>query len=198
MKRIRALWALFKDGYLREQGWFRSFVEGRAIDAHGEPVPWMNYAVIDFLKERLRPEMNLLEFGSGGSTLFFAKRCARVGSREADRNWYERLRKEVPDNVELFWRAGDAFYDRNDAWGKFDVVVIDTMERNRLAEVAISYCSQTGVIIWDDTERPEYLPGVEMLLKAGWRQLRFCGIGPIQNASKETSIFYRRENVLGI
>ena len=69
MKRIRALWALFKDGYLREQGWFRSFVEGRAIDAHGEPVPWMNYAVIDFLKERLRPEMNLLEFGSGGSTL---------------------------------------------------------------------------------------------------------------------------------
>ena len=104
----------------------------------------------------------------------------------------------MPDNVELFWRVGDAFYDRNDAWGKFDVVVIDTMERNRLAEVAISYCSQTGVIIWDDTERPEYFPGVEMLLKAGWRQLRFCGIGPIQNASKETSIFYRRENVLGI
>lgn len=50
MKRIRALWALFKDGYLREQGWFRSFVEGRAIDAHGEPVPWMNYAVIDFFE----------------------------------------------------------------------------------------------------------------------------------------------------
>ena len=138
--------------------------------------------------------MNLLEFGSGGSTLFFAKRCARVVSLEADRNWYERLRKEVPDNVELFWRVGDAFYDRNDAWGKFDVVVIDTMERNRLAEVAISYCSQTGVIIWDDTERPEYVSGISELKRTGWKQLRFSGIGPIQNAIKESSIFYRAEN----
>ena len=80
---FRALWALWKDGYLRDHGWFRSFGERSPVDAAGRPVPWMGYCVIDFLEERLTRDFRIFEFGSGGSTLFWASRCAEVVSYEA-------------------------------------------------------------------------------------------------------------------
>ena len=47
-------------------------------------LPWFLYGAIDFLQEFLQREMEVFEFGSGGSTLFFARRCARVESVEED------------------------------------------------------------------------------------------------------------------
>src|SRR5947207_2879388 len=53
-----------------------------------EPVelelPWFSYAAIDFLKSYLGNEMQVFEFGSGGSTLFFAQHCKSVASVQAN------------------------------------------------------------------------------------------------------------------
>ena len=193
-KDIRALWALYKNGYLREQGWFRSFREKKAVNNHGEPVPWMNYAVTEFLAERLNTDMNLLEFGAGGSTLFFAKHCRSVVTLEADELWFEKIKRELPENVELLWKPQEKFYELDDIKASFEVIVIDAMDRNRLLEMSLQHCSSDGVIILDDSERSDYIAGIAQLKTSGWKQLRFSGIGPIQNASKETSIFYRAEN----
>jgi hypothetical protein len=53
--------------------------------------PWLSYIAIDWLKNTLRPEMRVIEFGSGGSTLFFAERVAELVSVEHDREWYFRV-----------------------------------------------------------------------------------------------------------
>jgi SAM-dependent methyltransferase len=50
-------------------------------------LPWFSYGAIDFLEAFLRPEMTVFEFGSGGSTLFFAERCRSVESVDEDRDW---------------------------------------------------------------------------------------------------------------
>ncbi|HWB92665.1 MAG TPA: hypothetical protein VG605_12465 [Puia sp.] len=62
-----------------------------------EKIPWMNFGAIRFLEKRLRPEMRLFEFGSGGSTLFWASRVGSVVSVEHDRQWYESVRHQLPD-----------------------------------------------------------------------------------------------------
>src|SRR4051812_28959184 len=37
-------------------------------------IPWFSYSAVDFLESFLQPSMTVCEYGSGGSTLFFAKR----------------------------------------------------------------------------------------------------------------------------
>ena len=52
-------------------------------------LPWFSYAAIDFLEKYLRLEMRVFEFGSGGSTLFFAQRCKSVTGVEDNAHWCE-------------------------------------------------------------------------------------------------------------
>jgi len=52
-------------------------------------LPWFSYAAIDFLAERLSPDMQVCEYGSGGSTLFFARRARQVLSIEDNQKWFE-------------------------------------------------------------------------------------------------------------
>src|SRR5213075_1346542 len=66
-------------------------------------VPWFSYAAIDFLEKFLRPDMTVCEYGSGGSTIFFAQRVKSVFSIEDNAQWFElvsrRLEKDGIKNV---------------------------------------------------------------------------------------------------
>src|SRR4051812_42929407 len=68
-------------------------------------LPWFSYAAIDFLQGYLKPCMNVCEYGSGGSTLFFARRTESVFSIEDNPRWFElvsrRLAEQSVANVEL-------------------------------------------------------------------------------------------------
>src|SRR6185436_12325922 len=54
-------------------------------------IPWFSYAAIDFLEKHLREDMSVCEYGSGGSTIFFAKRTKSVFSIENDPQWFQRV-----------------------------------------------------------------------------------------------------------
>ena len=62
--------------------------------AHRQPIdialPWFAYAAIDFLAHYIDPRMTVFEYGTGGSTLFFATRCKAVVSVEDDEQWLEK------------------------------------------------------------------------------------------------------------
>ena len=73
---LREAYELKQTGYLKNRGWFRSFEEGRMVDEAGKAIPWMNYSVVDFLEERLAPSWRVFEYGSGGSTAWWAARVA--------------------------------------------------------------------------------------------------------------------------
>ena len=51
-------------------------------------IPWFAYAAIDFLETFLQPHMTVCEYGSGGSTLFFAARAKSVFSIEDNPKWF--------------------------------------------------------------------------------------------------------------
>src|SRR5262245_38958640 len=101
-------------------------------------LPWFSYAAIDFLDAHIKPHMTVCEYGSGGSTLFFARRARSVFSIEDNRTWYElvsnRVRQKSLANVTLRLCPFDfknpagfeqsaylhAIPDR-----KFDIIVVD-------------------------------------------------------------------------
>src|SRR5262245_52047535 len=68
-------------------------------------IPWFSYAAIDFLDDFVKPHMSVCEYGSGGSTLFFARRARSVWSIEDNPKWFElvseRLKAKSVQNVTL-------------------------------------------------------------------------------------------------
>lgn len=57
--------------------------------------PWLVYDAIHELSRRIKSDWHVFEYGSGGSTLYFARRCARLISVEHDPRWYVRVRDEL-------------------------------------------------------------------------------------------------------
>ncbi len=53
------------------------------------------YSVLRFIKQRQPPIQTVFEYGSGGSTLWFANRVKSLISIEHDPNWYLLVKKEL-------------------------------------------------------------------------------------------------------
>jgi precorrin-6B methylase 2 len=203
LKALRACVGLLvgRTGYLSTTGWFRSLVLRSSIGARGEPLPWLTYPSLRFIESKLGPEMEVFEFGSGASTLWWAPRVRRVVSCEDDREWLERTRALAPANVHLIHATseGQAYSSAILPYTQqFDVVVIDGSDRVECARSCIGALKPGGVIVWDNTDREQYLPGFEFLREQGFRRVDFVGMTPINLFESSTSIFYRDRNCLGL
>jgi len=188
-------------GYLLETGWFESFKSGEPVDSELKPIPWFTYSAIDFLKEKLNSNLSILEFGSGNSTLFFAERVKKVISFEHNKDWHQKILKKIPANAELTITSSLSAKDYlkpliEDM--RFDVIIVDGLFRNECITVSLEHISETGVIIFDDSEREEYNEGIALLIQSGLRQLKFSGIAPGIFFRKCTTIFYNDINCLNI
>lgn len=61
-------------------------------------MPWLVFSAIQFLEGNLRRDMNVYEYGAGGSTLFFANRVKEVVTVEHDRDWASKVSEIVKEN----------------------------------------------------------------------------------------------------
>jgi hypothetical protein len=187
--------------YLVEWGWQRSRELRRPVDAEGNPLPWYTYPMIYFLRQRVQPHWRVFEYGSGNSTLWWAKRVASVVSCEHDRGWFEQISKTAPPNVTYVYQELNEHYP--DAIlaheGPFEVVVIDGRERAECAKRALKRLSPDGVIIWDNAEFPRCRQFFsEHCQPAGFRMLDFHGTGPQKETGWLTALIYRANNVTGL
>ncbi len=187
--------------YLVCTGYMHTLKVGKPCRADGSPLPWMNYPVIAFLEERLRPDLTLFEYGSGASTLFWAQHVARVIAVEHDRAWYEALLPQLPPNAELLFRPlnDPSAYCRaaQEQRERFDFIVIDGVERTCCALAALEALSTRGVILFDDPS-PEFAQAFETLSQHGFRRLDFEGLKPSGFGLDRTALFYRDGNCLGV
>lgn len=190
--------------FLKNSGWSASVWAGVPIDQHRRPLPWYTYSAIYFLRTRLRPEMEVFEFGAGYSTLWWAAQVSAVCSVESDPAWCELLRPRLPGNTELSYEPPeiDGSYCRSAlARGRsFDVAVIDGIDRNNCARCCIPALKEEGVIIWDNADwEHEYSDGLNHLASEGFRRIDFAGVGPLNGYGWSTAILYRpAANCLGI
>ena len=145
--------------------------------------------------------MSVFEFGSGSSTLWWARKVRRVISCEHDREWFERTRAIAPSNVEMIHAPlEDQQYAREvlKHGNAFDIIVIDGRDRIQCAYNSIAALKSDGVIIWDNSDRDEYRDGYEFLAQKGFRRLDFIGMGPINVYAWSTTVFYRNPNCLDL
>lgn len=73
----------------------------RAYERRHPDEPWLAQGAVRFLDRELRGEGSGLEWGSGRSTAWFARRLARLTSVEMDAAWYAKVRAKVEGSVDL-------------------------------------------------------------------------------------------------
>ncbi len=147
----RCLYAL-----LRRQIWIRTHPD----------VPWLTRQAVEILEDRLKPGDVGLEWGSGRSTIWFARRVAHLTSIEHNDHWYRRIKKMLSDkgidNVELLFAAleakgeGQPEYVRAAAElpkASLDFVLVDGRLRDQCTEVALQLIKLGGMLIIDDAAR---------------------------------------------
>jgi hypothetical protein len=191
-----------QNSYLYLTGWMQSLKERKPVDNIGNPIPWMNFAVVNLLGNRLSHDLDLFEFGSGYSTLFFASRVRSVTSVEYDRKWFDLIKLQTPENVMLIFieKDVDGNYCRviNSSGKQYDVVVVDGRDRVNCMKQGVAALSQRGVIILDDSQRSDYQEGIEFVKRKGFRTLSIEGLKATTTGIDRTTIFYREENCLDI
>lgn len=167
-------------------------------------LPWFAYTAIDFLEKFLQPHMRVFEFGSGGSTLFFAKRVRGVVSVEDDLHWHDmmanKLTRDGLTNVDLrfcpvqFSNAeefAESRYVRAVRERTFDVIIVDGSESNlemrpicfRAAEEQIA---PGGIIIVDDSWRYQTLRQSCRAQKSE----TFESVGPARFGVTSTDVYF--------
>lgn len=201
-KRLAALLSYGHKGYLSTIGWFTAFDHHQAVDADNQPIPWVTYSFIDFIKDRLHKELTIFEYGSGNSTLFYAKRVKRVVSVEHDEAWFQKIVAKKAANAEMIFTELDtdgAYSQKAKMLGeKFHVIIVDGRDRVHCCKHSIAALAIDGVLILDDSERQVYQEARAFLKNSGFKELSFSGISPGLFYNKATSVFYKAENCLGI
>jgi hypothetical protein len=181
--------------YNRELGHSRR-IDGIPCDGRGEPLPWMTYPLIEFLRTLDLSDCHVFEFGAGSSTLFWAQRTATVTSVEKNEAWFRRLQAGRPANCKLIWCPHDCDYIAALAQQEqlFDVIVVDGAVRYPCAEAAIEHVTEQGLILLDNTEW--YPQTAKRISAAGFTQIDFSGFGPINAFTSTTSLFFRDPQLL--
>jgi FkbM family methyltransferase len=194
---------LLRRDFLLPSGWLESWRRNVPVAQDGSPLPWYTYSMIDFIEGRIRPDMEVFEYGAGNSTLWWAQRVAHVSAVESDEGWARRLAADLPANVDLRFEPAEAPGYAGSAAARaraFDIVVIDGMERNACAAAALPALKEDGVVIWDNSDWADaWADGIDHLVAAGFRRIDLRGLGPLVWRPWTTSVFYRPgRNCLGL
>lgn len=201
-KVLKILLSMNSSGYLNEIGWINSFKNQIPMDINSNPLPWVTYGFIDFISERLNKTMDIFEYGSGNSTLWYAQKVNSVASVEHDRSWFEKIKNSMPNNVNIYYQEliynGEYSTFSTKLDKKFDIVIVDGRDRVNCIKNAINSIKEDGVIVLDDSERESYLDGINFLLENNFKKIDFWGISPGLFYKKNTTIFYKTNNCLGI
>lgn len=142
-------------------------------------LPWWNVSATREVEEylSLRRGARVFEYGAGASTAWLARRAGTVISVEHHPDWHRLISPMIEGlaNASLWRRdlAGETYVGAIDeAGGKFDLIVIDGRRRTECLERAIPHLTAGGIILFDDSGRRRYRPGIK---DCGLKERRYFG-----------------------
>lgn len=139
--------------------------------------PWMSSKQIDLIKSYLLSNYIMLEYGAGGSTLFFSKFVDKYISIEHDASWIEKIKNNLiePSNIQIHhcatnnpiqlpvWQGSEEDFKNyinyvdEIQYKKYDAVLIDGRARLYCAKKILNYIDDQSIVFFHDFfERPRY------------------------------------------
>lgn len=190
-------WHALRTHFLAQFDWEISRKSGKSIDSHGS-IPWWSYSATHFLDQVIPKDWRVLEVGGGASTEWWYARGNQVVTIENNPTWALQLQSQFrlrTDRVkicqvsEINERSLSEILENE----SFDVVINDgSNDRNLVGLLLLRYLSETGLYIWDNSDRLEYQDGLRQIMERGYTPLKFFGLSPINAYSSETTILSRK------
>lgn len=150
--------------------WFKDYLLKKSpIDAG---FPWINYCVIQFLHHSIDRKMRVLEFGAGGSSIFFLKKGVELFSIEHEKIWINEVKERISPVQFSKW-SPHLVLSRNQETNlpnledylsplkniknaSLDVVLIDGRHRVESIKRSMSLIKGGGILILDNSDRSDY------------------------------------------
>lgn len=183
-------------------------------------LPWINHFAFQRIQTLISPGFRVLEFGSGGSTIYFKDKVSYVYSIEHDAKWFEvvksncqtskhielnlitpELDKTAPEKYKSkhgLFSEGQSF--KNYAHGadhlpdsSFDLLLIDGRARPMCLQNSISKLKPGGILIFDNSDRESYQEMISKLL-GGWKMEKYTGVTIYDAFFNQTSVFFKPLN----
>jgi hypothetical protein len=160
-------------------------------------LPWLPFSLIDALERQLQTNSKVLEFGGGGSTLWFAERVSEVITIEHDPEWYRQISAAVEGvpSCSVLFRSSEADYAEyvdavhGFADSEFGVALVDGRQRVRCFEAAMPKVCSGGWIVLDDSSRERYQPAFD--LARDWTRMTFEGFAPYKPVPAVTTVWIK-------
>lgn len=182
-------------------GHFKSSFKQKAVDKNSAPLPWYSYPAIEFLKTKDFSDKTVLEFGSGQSTLWWAKVAKSVKTFEKDEQWYRSLKGTIPINTQIVHLTNqdehktlseieDTLTKEN---LKYDVIIIDGLYRKQLCKISIQFMKVGGIIITDNSEGYGFKEAFD---ETEFKRVDFHGFSPGVILKQATSIFFKSDSFI--
>lgn len=204
--------------------WFKSFwFKGSQSNSLSDEKPWLVINAISFLEKYVSSGINLVyEFGSGGSTLFFASKAKKVISIEHNAEWYSKVKCKLLENnfvnvklnliePELYSSNNIPFYYFSSSPGYykmsfkkyvdsilsyndnfFDIILIDGRSRPGCLANSFNKVKVNGLIVFDNSERDSYQNDLTNLPKNFEVMHKFKGPSPYCEDFNCTTIIRRK------
>jgi len=166
-----------------------------------QALPVLTSAAATLLREIARRK-SVFEFGSGGSTLWFAGFVRKLVSIEADQSWYDAVGAELEalecTKVDLRFVPTKILPDAITDTGLYDVVFVDCLtqtERRRSVILGAKHVKPGGWLVADDYDFPLTHKAVEGLRANGWDVAVVSGTKthPVRKVMVKTSTAFCRK-----
>ncbi len=120
-------------------------------------LPWWPFPAKEAIESLIQPNWNVIEFGSGSSTIWLAARARHIHSFEDNPEWYEKVRHRLSlqnlSNVTLRLRQGATFYDLRDFEDRtFDLAIVDGYCRFGCVQAVLPKLKAGGFIYLDNSD----------------------------------------------
>lgn len=192
---VYGTYASIKNTYnlLIRYGFMKSGFIWKSIDRSGSPVPWFSYPAIEYLEGLDLSSYDVLEYGSGYSTVYWSRQAKSVIAIENNAAWAGQMRPQLGPNARIQLIESESGYATaiSEMDGRFDLIVIDGLDRMQCVRQALPKLRGGGIIILDDADR--YPDITKLLREHHLLQVDFAGFNPINTYTKTTSFFFHRD-----
>ncbi|MFQ5415479.1 MAG: hypothetical protein ACE5FL_00375 [Myxococcota bacterium] len=181
------------------------------------PRPSYTYRAIRWVESVLTPDTTVFEYGTGGSTLFYARRAKLVGAVEHHPEWFEAVVEQLrhrgldaagvvlaapqtpegPEDRERYRSHKDPYQQqsfrdyvrsiRAHEDGSLGLVSVDGRARVACVRESIPKVRDGGYLVLDNSERDRYREAFELLSR--YECLDFSGLGPFCTEPWSTTVW---------
>lgn len=134
--------------------------------------PWFTEPAIKVLDDYLKKNKPFVfEFGMGASTVYLADKCSLLISVDHDEKWFSEIQKHISIQKAASVCLSNRPYNYTIELEKddfFDIIIVDGRDRVKCIESSIPKLKSGGWLILDNSERPYYQRGIDLM--QGWER----------------------------